>query len=313
MRRAPLVRVSRGRGSPACWSWPAPVSSARPRARARSPAFEVRAGRFLREVEARGTLKAVKATPIVVPPESGRAQKVAWLAKDGASLAAGETIVEFDPYDAQRTRPPTGKPTSPPRGRASRRRGRRAPGRSARSRSTATSPRDDLRRAETYKLTDESLYSRHEIIESALTASCRRRSWTSPASGSRRAASCRRPSARSARSRRARHGFKIEIADKGLRSLRITAPHDGLLVLDRSWTRRDDLRRRHALAGAEDRRAAGPVAARGEGVRARGGRGGAPARPRRAPRDRGSAGRRSTRRRSRRSSRSPSRAIGDRR
>ena len=38
----------------------------------------------MREVTAIGTLKAVKATPIVVPPESGRAQKVAFLARDGA-------------------------------------------------------------------------------------------------------------------------------------------------------------------------------------------------------------------------------------
>jgi multidrug efflux pump subunit AcrA (membrane-fusion protein) len=64
--------------------------------------FEVRPGRFVREVEARGSLKAVKATPILVPPESGRQQKVAFLAKDGAFVKTGETVVEFDPYDAQR-------------------------------------------------------------------------------------------------------------------------------------------------------------------------------------------------------------------
>ena len=64
--------------------------------------FEVRPGRFVREVEARGSLKAVKATPVVVPPESGRQQKIAWLARDGAALRAGDVIVEFDPYDAER-------------------------------------------------------------------------------------------------------------------------------------------------------------------------------------------------------------------
>ena len=64
--------------------------------------FQVKAGRFVREVEARGSLKAVKATPILVPPESGRQQKVAFLTKDGAFVKAGETVVEFDPYDAER-------------------------------------------------------------------------------------------------------------------------------------------------------------------------------------------------------------------
>ena len=37
--------------------------------------IEVSAGRFVREVTATGTFKAVKATPIVVPLESGRQQK----------------------------------------------------------------------------------------------------------------------------------------------------------------------------------------------------------------------------------------------
>ena len=63
---------------------------------------QVKPGRFVREVEARGSLKAVKATPILVPPESGRQQKVAFLVKDGAFVKAGETVVEFDPYDAER-------------------------------------------------------------------------------------------------------------------------------------------------------------------------------------------------------------------
>ena len=63
--------------------------------------FEIQRGRFVREVEGRGTLKAVKATPIVAPIESGRPQKIAFLAKDGAVVAAGETVVEFDPYDAR--------------------------------------------------------------------------------------------------------------------------------------------------------------------------------------------------------------------
>jgi len=44
--------------------------------------FEVGPGRFVREVEATGALKAVKATPVIVPLQSGRAQKVAFLAQD---------------------------------------------------------------------------------------------------------------------------------------------------------------------------------------------------------------------------------------
>ena len=62
--------------------------------------FEVQPGRFVREVEGRGSLKAVKAAPILAPVESGRPQKISFLARDGAVVEEGETIVEFDPYDA---------------------------------------------------------------------------------------------------------------------------------------------------------------------------------------------------------------------
>jgi len=38
--------------------------------------------------------RRLKATPVLVAPESGRAQKVAFLAKDGAFVKKGEVVVE---------------------------------------------------------------------------------------------------------------------------------------------------------------------------------------------------------------------------
>jgi multidrug efflux pump subunit AcrA (membrane-fusion protein) len=64
--------------------------------------IEVARGDFLREVAAMGTLRAVRATPIVAPPQSGRQQKIAVLARDGTILREGDLVVAFDPYDAQR-------------------------------------------------------------------------------------------------------------------------------------------------------------------------------------------------------------------
>ncbi len=196
--------------------------------------FEVSPGRFLREVEARGTLKAVKATPIVVPPEAGRAQKVAWIAKDGAALAAGATILDFDPYDASNEAKDGQADLAAARARIEK---ARAEGlRSERSLAVDRDlARDDLKRAETYRLTDESLYSRREIIESALD---RELSATRlDVAGKRLAESGRLSAAERALGEidAGKARLKIEIADKGLRSLRITAPHDGLLVLERNW------------------------------------------------------------------------------
>ena len=130
--------------------------------------FEVRPGRFVREVEARGTLKAVKATPIVVPLQSRRSQKIALLVPDGALLKAGEVVVEFDPYDARARGGRRRRPTWRPPTRRSTRRRRTATRTSARLPSTATWRRRTSPAPRQYKLTDERLYSRNQIIESRL-------------------------------------------------------------------------------------------------------------------------------------------------
>ena len=57
---------------------------------------------FLRRITADGTLRAVKATEVVVPETPGVwvARKLAWLAPDGSVVKAGDVIVRFDPSDA---------------------------------------------------------------------------------------------------------------------------------------------------------------------------------------------------------------------
>jgi multidrug efflux pump subunit AcrA (membrane-fusion protein) len=195
---------------------------------------EVRPGRFVREVEARGSLKAVKATPVVVPPESGRPQKIAWLASDGAALKAGATIVEFDPYDAQREAADGQADLT-----AAKAKIEKAKAEGDKNEKSLGLDRDvakqELDRAETFRLTDEGLYSRHQIIESQLD----RELFAARAdvAGRKLEASGRLSSTDRAlgeiEAGKAR--LKVEIAEKGLRSLKLAAPHDGLLVLERNW------------------------------------------------------------------------------
>jgi HlyD family secretion protein len=196
--------------------------------------FEVRPGRFVREVEATGTLKAVRATPVTVPLESGRAQKVAFLAKDGAHLKKGDTVVEFDPYDAQKEAADGQADLSAARAKID-----RANAEGAKNKRALGLDRDvakeQLDRAETFKLTDEELYSRHEIIESRLD----RELFAAKAdvAGRKLAASGRLTSAERQLGEidASKAQLKVAIAEKGLRSLRVEAPHDGLLVLERNW------------------------------------------------------------------------------
>jgi multidrug efflux pump subunit AcrA (membrane-fusion protein) len=196
--------------------------------------FEVRPGRFLREVEARGSLKSVKATPILVPPESGRQQKVAFLAKDGAFVKTGETVVEFDPYDAEREAADGQADLT-----AARAKIEKAQSEGTKNEASLGLDRDvaqeQLDRAETFELKDASLFSRHQIIESQLD----RELFQARADVAARklAASGKLSSAERALGEidAGKARLKVTIADKGLRSLRIQAPHDGLLMLERNW------------------------------------------------------------------------------
>ncbi|HSD66010.1 MAG TPA: HlyD family efflux transporter periplasmic adaptor subunit [Vicinamibacteria bacterium] len=196
--------------------------------------FEVRPGRFVREVEATGTLKAVKATPVIVPPESGRAQKVAFLAKDGAHLAKGDTVVEFDPYDAQKEAADGEADLTAARARID-----KAKAEGTKNERSLGLDRDvakeQLDRAETFKLTDEGLFSRHQIIESQLDRDLF--AARADVAGRKLDASGKLSSAERALGEidAGKAKLKVDVAEKGLRSLRIEAPHDGLLVLERNW------------------------------------------------------------------------------
>jgi HlyD family secretion protein len=95
--------------------------------------------------------------------------------------------------------------------------------------------KEQLDRAETFKLTDAELYSRHEIIESQLDRDLF--AARADVAGRKLDASGRLSSAERQLGEidASKARLKVEVAEKGLRSLRIEAPHDGLLVLQRNW------------------------------------------------------------------------------
>jgi multidrug resistance efflux pump len=196
--------------------------------------IEVRPGRFVRDVEGRGTLRAVKATPILVPQQARRAQKIAALAPDGALLKAGDVVVEFDPYDAEREAADGRADLAAARARIDKARadGRKSERSIAIDRDVA---KDDLSRAERYRLTDETLYSRNQIIESRLSRELAQTQLT--VAGQRLGASTKLSAADRALGEidAAKAGFKLDMAARSLSALRVLAPHDGLLVLDRNW------------------------------------------------------------------------------
>jgi len=195
---------------------------------------EVHAGRFVREVTAGGTFKAVKATPIVAPLESGREQKIAVLAKDGALLKAGDLVVEFDPWGAQKEAADGNADVAAAEAKVAK--SKAEAGKTSRSLSLDRDvAKEDLDRAETFHLTDTELYSKTAIIESGLDrdlftkkADVAGRKLTT--SGKLSAADRALAEIEAGKAR-----VKVAMAETSLKTLRILAPHDGLLILEKKW------------------------------------------------------------------------------
>jgi multidrug efflux pump subunit AcrA (membrane-fusion protein) len=196
--------------------------------------FEVRPTRFVRDVEARGALKAVKTTPIVAPVESDRRQTIAFLARDGAAVKSGDIVVEFDPYDAKKEQADGRDDLVAARAKIA-----RAEAEAHKNERSHTLDldvaRDELDRAETFKLTDEFIFARHHIIESQIDRDlyAARADVASDKIETNDDLSAAEKQLGRIDEGKAR--LKLDIARKSLRSLRLTAPHDGILVLERNW------------------------------------------------------------------------------
>jgi multidrug efflux pump subunit AcrA (membrane-fusion protein) len=196
---------------------------------------EVRAGRFQREVTATGTFKAVRATPIVAPVESGRSQKIAVLTRDGTVLKAGDLVVEFDPWSAEKEAADGLADVAAAEAKIAKTKAEG--GKTARSLGLDRDlAKEQLDRAETFQLTDTELFSRNAVIESALDRALFAK--RADVAGRKLDTSGRLAAADRAlgeiEAGKAR--VKVAMAQKSLRALRILAPHDGLLLLERKWT-----------------------------------------------------------------------------
>lgn len=196
--------------------------------------IEATKGTFVREVEAEGVLKAVRATPIVAPMEQERAQKVAYVAKDGAAVVAGEVVVRFDPLEAEREAMDGRDDLRSAQGKIARAKAEDGKTRDSLALDQKLA-REELDRSRTFELTDSDLYSRHQIVESTLDRALQEQK----ASGTdeRLAVSDKLGAAGLTLGgiEADKAALRLRQAEKSLRGLTVTAPHDGFFVLERGW------------------------------------------------------------------------------
>ena len=196
--------------------------------------FKVEPLTFSRRVTAEGTLKPVKATPVGVPPSATAPMKVAWIADDGAILKQGDVIVRFDRTEFEQLLL-TGRED---RSTASNKLTKAA----AESSATRTNLKRDAKLAQSeleaasrFKFDDADVFSRYERVEAEADTDLAR-------SRKRHAEEVLNVRENLARVERdligiedRKAGMKIKQAEDGLQALQVTAPHDGILVLQRNW------------------------------------------------------------------------------
>lgn len=198
------------------------------------PVFEVDRESFHRSVVAEGNLKAVDATPLTAPVEAQGPLKIAWIAPDGSRVAAGDVVVRFDPTDKEKELA-DGKAD---RATADEKIVKREAEQKATLRNLdrdAGHSRLELERARTFQSKDPEIFSRVEIIESQIDENLASRRVEHATSTRETKESLSRTDLALLAIERHKADLKIRQGERGLRSLEMTAPHDGILTLERDW------------------------------------------------------------------------------
>ncbi|HEX7152888.1 MAG TPA: HlyD family efflux transporter periplasmic adaptor subunit [Thermoanaerobaculia bacterium] len=210
------------------------VAAAWPRVNSDATAtYKVEPTQFSRRVTAEGTLRAVKATPIITPA-TRQPLKLAWIAEDGALLRKGEVVVRFDPTDFENLLL-NGREDDTTANNKLKKANTDAKTTRTNLKRDANLAQNELESAQKFKFDDAEIFSRYQRIESELDEKLAgdRKQHAEEVLGVRETIAAAERDLLGIETRKAM--LKIRNAEDGLKSLEIVAPHDGILVLKRDW------------------------------------------------------------------------------
>ncbi len=192
------------------------------------------AGPFSHRVTAEGMLASARVTPISVPSEVEWRVRLAWVAEDGARVREGDVVARFDGGEMKDQLTDGRSEMSTVGFRISKGEVERS-GRSAEINHDLNVAELELDVAQRFELEDDSVFSRHEIIESQIDGALagERRDHAIDSRATHVSLTQTERALLAIEERKAQ--LKISQAEDGLLALDVRAPHDGLLTLTRNW------------------------------------------------------------------------------
>jgi HlyD family secretion protein len=198
------------------------------------PTVTVARENFERRVLADGYLEAAKASPITAPQDSQTPMKIAWIAEEGASIAAGEVVVRFDSTEMERQLRDSQGDLESALLSIKKEREIGSATLSKRDQSAAQAQRE-IESAKTFSLDDEDVFARHELIDAQIDIELAQ----AKAEHARAVKKVERSASRSRvellEIARRQADNEVTRAREALERLEVESTEAGIFVLERDW------------------------------------------------------------------------------
>ena len=189
---------------------------------------------FVQEVGAEGRLRALKASPLTVPVAAGGPLKIAWTEPDGARVSKGQVVIRFEPTDFEKKLKDGQADRATADAKLEKEQTLVASALRGRARTEQLS-QVELQKAREFQNKDPEIFSRNQIIESEIDEQL-------STARSQHAGAARSIESTLSKNKlelidveRKKADLVVDQAQRGLASLELRAPHDGILVFEPNW------------------------------------------------------------------------------